>query len=134
MEVIFPAYNIKAEQATRYEAQIAAIMHRNRNAESNVKVDLPDDSPMRRQENSKRLKGLPPIQKEKPLTPTDEIIMRLLKGKKLTSREIMKATALQRDTLRAALLRLGGRGLLIKEARGNHITWHTAGGQTHAEG
>ena len=38
MQIIVPAYNVKADQATRYEAQIAAIMHMKRNEEINLSL------------------------------------------------------------------------------------------------
>lgn len=33
MKIIVPAYNVRADQATRYEAQIAAVIHRHRSEE-----------------------------------------------------------------------------------------------------
>ena len=133
MKIIVPAYNVKPEQAARFEAQIADIMHRKRNVERNRTADLPDDSPMRKVERLRPESKPSQSNRDKPLVPTDMILLALLKGQKLTSTEIMRATGLNRDTLRAALLRLSSRGLLIKEVRGNHITWHTAGEQTHVE-
>jgi len=129
MKIIFPAYNVKPEQATKYEAEIAAIMHRHRNIERNGIADLPDDAPMRRAPR-KRAESVDSTKVvNRPLTPTDTTLIRLLKNKELTATEIMNLTYLNRDTLRAALVRLASRGLLVKRVRGNHISWTSVGEQ-----
>jgi len=129
MKIIVPAYNVQPEQAARFEAQIADIMHRMRNAERNVTADLPDDSPMRRAERIRPESKPTQSNRDRPLTPTDTLLISLLKGKDLTATEIMNLTYLNRDTLRAALIRLAARGLLIKRVRGNHISWTSVGEQ-----
>lgn len=133
VEIILPAYNINPVLARKHEAKIATFMHRQRNVELNRTADLPDDSPMRKAPRLRSESKPTQSNRDKPLVPTDKVLLALLKGQKLTSTEIMRATGLNRDTLRAALLRLSSRGLLIKEVRGNHITWHTVGEQTHVE-
>ena len=127
MKIIVPAYNVKPEQAARFEAQIADLMHRNRNVERNRTADLPDDSPMRRAPKKRKESVDSTKAVNKPLTPTDTMLINLLKGKDLTATEIMNLTYLNRDTLRAALIRLAARGLLIKRVRGNHISWTSVG-------
>ena len=129
MKIIVPAYNVKPEQAARFEAQIADLMHRNRNVERNRTADLPDDSPMRRAPKKRKESVDSTKAVNKPLTPTDTMLINLLKGKDLTATEIMNLTYLNRDTLRAALIRLAARGLLIKRVRGNHISWTSVGEQ-----
>lgn len=129
MKIIVPAYNVKPEQAARFEAQIADIMHRMRNVEKNGTADLPDDAPMRRAPRKRKEVVDTTRAINKPLTPTDEMLIKLLKGRDLTATEIMNLTYLNRDTLRAALIRLAARGLLIKRVRGNHISWTSVGEQ-----
>jgi len=128
--ILIPAYNLNAKLATKYEAQIAAVMHRQRNIELNRTADLPDDAPMRSTPRKRREAADPAKALNKPLTPTDEVLLKLLKGNKLTATEIMRAMLIGRDTLRTVLLRLASRGMVVKEVRGNHITWHTVGDQS----
>ena len=130
VEIILPAYNINPVLARKHEAKIADIMHWQRNIELNRTADLPDDAPMRSTPRKRREAADPAKALNKPLTPTDEVLLKLLKGNKLTATEIMRAMLIGRDTLRTVLLRLASRGMVVKEVRGNHITWHTVGDQS----
>ena len=140
MKIIIPAYNVKADQATKFEAQIAAIMHMKRDEEIN-----------RFQENKappKEGRSMPPIGKARlpdndtrktaitqgrENNSTDEIILKMLRRQSMPMSIIADTLNLSKDTVRHALSRMVARRMVTKELRGYTIWWHAIGRQEEVQ-
>lgn len=123
MKIIVPAYNVKPEQATRFEAQIADIMHRYRRTE--MGRDKPEPE-FRRYEpvNSK-----PSAAAGRKDTPTDLVILKLIKEQALTATELAKKLTMSRPAVVAALDRLLTRKRVVKRHKPNGTLWRAVGEQ-----
>ena len=139
MKIIVPAYNVKADQATRFEAQIAAIMHMHREQEiRQFKDDLPPpkDGRPRPMFGGGKLPDNNPrktaITQGRENNPTDEIILKVLKGRELGGHEVARMINLSTDTVRTALSRLLTRGQVSRRSNGYQILWTTVGEQNDA--
>lgn len=123
MKIIVPAYNVKPEQATRYEAQIAAIMHMERERELGLlKKKDPASEAGRVPRHTKPVKHTD-IAIPKPLNPTDNMVLRVLAGRELTATEIADWISVSTDTARQALSKLYTRKLVSRSMRGSLVIW-----------
>ena len=137
MRIIIPAYNVKPDQATRFEAQIASVMHIKRAEEINrFKEDgLPPmegrPRPLvgggRLPDNNTRKTA---ITKGRENNPTDEIILKTLRGRELGGHEVARVINLSTDTVRTALSRLLTRGQVSRRSNGYQILWTATGDKT----
>jgi predicted transcriptional regulator of viral defense system len=64
--------------------------------------------------------------------PTDEIILKVLKGRELGGHEVARMINLSTDTVRTALSRLLTRGQVSRRSNGYQILWTTVGEQNDA--
>ena len=106
MKIIVPAYNVKPDQAARFEVQIATIMHRERERELSLfkKTDqVPDAVKVPRHTRPPKRTD---IATPKPLNPTDSVILRILGDKELTATEIADWLAVSSSVVRQSLSKL----------------------------
>jgi predicted transcriptional regulator len=139
VQIIVPAYNVKADQATRFEAQIAAIMHMHREQEiRKFKEDVPPPKVGRPRpttaggklpDNNNRKTA---ITQGRENNSTDEIILKILKGREMGGHEVARMINLSTDTVRTALSRLLTRGQVSRRSSGLRVLWTTVGEQNDA--
>jgi len=136
VQIIVPAYNVKADQATRYEAQIASIMHMKRNEEINRFKDdkLPHATPQATtRANAPKLPEAEVKKtgsaKGRENSKLDELIIKMLKNRELSASEIANIVGVKNDNMRHILARLLARGELIKRNTG-YITLFKATGKS----
>jgi predicted transcriptional regulator len=141
MQIIIPAYNVKADQATRYEAQIAAIMHMHRDKEINwFKNDkLPHAAPKagahaaapKLPEGEKKLTG---SARGRENNATDELVLRVLANKEMSISEIADAVNFSRQLVRHVVDRLLSRKEIARRNTHDRVTlFYKIGEQVHVE-
>lgn len=122
MQIVVPAYNVKADQATRYEAQIAAIMHMHRDKEINRFRE--DKLPPKQGRDAPIVGGpkLPEAEadrtgsaKGRENNATDEIVLKVLKGRQMSISEIANMTGMSRQLVRHIIERLIARKEIVKK-------------------
>ena len=136
MKIIVPAYNVKPEQAARFEAQIAAIMHMKRDEEINRFRDdkLPPkvgrDDPMvgsaKLPDGEKKVVG---SAKGRPNNATDELVLKILHDRMLAASEIADMLRMTTQAMRHVLERLIGRGEVRKSNNGYVNLFTAVGGK-----
>lgn len=134
MKIIVPAYNVKADQATRYEAQIAAIMHMKRDEEINrfcedklppkVGRDAPIVGSAKLPDGEKKVVG---CAKGRANNATDELVLKILRDRQLAANEIADMLRMTTQAMRHVLERLIGRGEVRKSNNG-YVNLFTAVG------
>jgi len=122
MEIVVPAYNVKADQATRHEAQIAAIIHAHRNREINRFHE--DKLPPKQGRDAPIVGGpkLPEAEadrtgsaKGRENNATDEIVLKVLKGRPMSIADIATTTSMSRQLVRHIIERLIARKEIVKK-------------------
>ena len=122
MEIVVPAYNVKADQATRYEAQIAKIIHNHRNKEINRFQE--EKLPPKQGRDTPIVGGpkLPEAEadrtgsaKGRENNATDEIVLKVLKGRPMSIAEVANMTGMSRQLVRHIIERLIARKEIIKK-------------------
>ena len=133
MKIIVPAYNVKPDQAARFEVQIATIMHRERERELSLfkKTDqVPDAVKVPRHTRPPKRTD---IATPKPLNPTDSVILRILGDKELTATEIADWLAVSSSVVRQSLSKLYTRDLVSRRRAGLLTVWRSCAGQTNGD-
>ena len=140
MKIIVPVYNVQPEQAARFEAQIAAIMHMKRDEEINR---FRDDKLPPKEGRSPPLIGkarLPDNETRKTAitqgrqnNSTDEIILKVLRRQSMPMSVVADTLNLSKDTVRHALSRMVARNMVTKELRGYVVWWHAVGNQEEVQ-
>lgn len=140
MKIIVPAYNVQPEQAARFEAQIAAIMHMKRDEEINRFRDdklppkegrsLPLIGKARLPDNDTRKTA---ITQGRQNNSTDEIILKVLRRQSMPMSVVADTLNLSKDTVRHALSRMVARNMVTKELRGYVVWWHAVGNQEEVQ-
>ena len=133
MQIIVPAYNVKADQATRYETQIAAIMHMHRDKELNrFKNDkLPHAAAPKLPEGEKKLTG---SARGRENNATDELVLRVLANREMSISEIADAVNFSRQLVRHVVDRLLSRKEIARRNTHDRVTlFYKIGEQVHVE-
>jgi hypothetical protein len=125
MKIIVPAYNVKPEQAARFEAQIAAIMHMKRDEEINrfcedklppkAGRDVPIAGGARLPDNDNRKT---PITRGRQNNPTDELVLKILRDRELSASEVADMLRMTTQAMRNVMDRLVSRGEIRRRTSG----------------
>jgi hypothetical protein len=134
MEVIFPAYSIRASQAAKYESQIAALIHKHREDEINLfreeklppKIgrEVPLVGSAKLPDGEKKVVG---SAKGRANNSTDELVLKILRDRQLAASEIADMLRMTTQAMRHVLERLIGRGEVRKSNNG-YVNLFTAVG------
>jgi len=134
MKIIFPAYNVKPEQAARFEAQSAAIRHKKRDEEINRfrEEKLPPkagrDDPMvgsaKLPDGEKKVVG---SAKGRANNSKDELVLKILHNRMLAASEIADMLRMTTQAMRHVLERLIGRGE-VRKINNGYVNLFTAVG------
>ena len=136
MKIIVPAYNVKPEQAARFEAQIAAIMHMKRDEEINrfrddklppkVGRDAPIVGGAKLPDGEKKVVG---SAKGRPNNATDELVLKILRGRELSASEVADMLRMTTQAMRHVMDRLIGRGEVVRRMNGYVNLFTAVGGK-----
>lgn len=136
MKIIVPAYNVKPEQAARFEAQIAAIMHMKRDEEINrfcedklppkVGRDAPIVGGAKLPDGEKKLVG---SAKGRPNNSTDELVLKILRDRELSASEVADMLRMTTQAMRHVMDRLIGRGEVVRRTNGYVNLFTAVGGK-----
>ena len=134
MKIIVPAYNVKPEQAARFEAQIAKIMHMKRDEEVNrfcedklppkVGRDAPIVGGAKLPEGKQKIVG---SAKGRPNNVTDELVLKILRGRELSASEVADMLRMTTQAMRHVMDRLIARGEVRRRTNG-YVNLFTAVG------
>ena len=129
MQIVVPAYNVKADQATRYEAQIAAIMHMHRDKEINRFMNdrLPEANPMaiarasvpKLPDGEKKVVG---SAKGRENNATDALVLKALAEREMSIADISETVGISRQLVRHVVDRLLSRKEITRRNRAKKVT------------
>lgn len=129
MQIVVPAYNVKADQATRYEAQIAAIMHMHRDKEINrfVSEKLPEARPKaiaranvpKLPDGEKKVVG---SARGRENNATDTLVLKALAEREMSIADISETVSISRQLVRHVVDRLLSRKEITRKNRNKKVT------------